>query len=145
MSNYIICCAVCGKSVIRSRTNQRYCSAACSKEAKRAQTRANNRRERELLKSERDEMKIKVPVLEAPPPRRRGMFDLTGKELGDVALEARSLGMSYGEYVTASTAGTISARLAERGISLAQAKKKIEKGYSERVPVKKRRRTTSNF
>lgn len=78
-------------------------------------------------------------------PKRKGMFDLTGKELGDVALEARSLGMSYGEYVTAATTGTISARLAVRGISPAQAKKKIEKGYSERVPVKKRRRTASYF
>lgn len=129
MSRTIICCDICGKSFIREYTNRRYCSPECSMTAKRAQARQYKRLEREAIKSEREKPKRE----EAQAPRRRALFDLSGKSLADVAAEALALGMSYGEYTAACAGGTIYARLDARGISHQKARALMAKAKKGRA------------
>ena len=73
-------------------------------------------------------------------PRRTGLlFDLSGKDLAEVALEAKALGMSYGEYTSACFGGTIERKLAMQGISREEAGKMIANAKRKRTLAKKKK------
>ena len=74
-------------------------------------------------------------------PRRTGLlFDLSGKDLAEVALEAKTLGMSYGEYTSACFGGTIEKKLIMQGISREEAGKDDRKRQNARRPAPKRKK-----
>lgn len=73
-------------------------------------------------------------------PRRTGLlFDLSGKDLAEVALEAKTLGMSYGEYTSACFGGTIEKKLIMQGISREEAGKMIANAKRKKARAKKKK------
>lgn len=58
--------------------------------------------------------------------------DIYKKSLSDIALEARALGLSYGEYVSAVNSGKLKQILIARGITGAKANSLIRKAYAEK-------------
>lgn len=73
-------------------------------------------------------------------PRRTGqLFDLGGKDLAEVALEAKTLGMSYGEYTSACFGGTIERKLDMQGISREAAGHMIANAKRKRTLAKKKK------
>lgn len=73
------------------------------------------------------------------PSRSSVLFDLGGKSLAEVALEARTLGMSYGKYTSACFGGTIAVELAAQGISRDEAARLIAEA-KQKNRAKKRKR-----
>lgn len=112
MSEFFIC-KECGKETPRKANSQRYC-ADCAAEKKRQQA-----KKRYVSKY--------VPREAAKYGNGSGTWGLSGKSLGEISLEARALGMSYGEYVNACNTGAITKTLLSRGISPQTAKALIRK------------------
>lgn len=124
-------CQKCG-SLIPAAHGRKYCED-CAKE-----------RAVEYLIEYRKEHQFKKPKAEPKRnsrPRRSGvLFDLSGKDLAEVALEARTLGMTYGEYTTACFCGTIADKLLMQGVSRDKAASMIANAKREKTLAKKRRR-----
>lgn len=71
-------------------------------------------------------------------PRRTGKsFDLAGKDIEEVALEAKAVGMSYGEYSNACAFGTIEQKLKMQGMSREEAVNLIKNAKRRRTVAKK--------
>lgn len=115
-------CKECGAEVVRNSIAQKYCRECASK--KRYQSKPK---------------KKTAENVEAPERIRRSYWDLSGKSMEDIALEARALGMSYGKYAAACANCSIINEIISAGMTVEGAKKKIKKAYAERVPLKKRR------
>lgn len=125
MSKFFFC-KECGIEVPRKANSQRYCEA-CAAEKKRQQ-----QRKKYVSKY--------VPKEGATYGNGHGTWDLRGKSLSEIALEARALGMSYGEYVNACNSGSMKAILLQRGISVQTARALIRKAKAEKT--KKGKKTT---
>lgn len=113
MSTFLIC-KECGIEVPRKANSQRYCEA-CATEKKRKKY-----------------ISKYVPKEGAKYGHGQGGWTLKGKSLSEIALEARALGMSYGEYVNACSAGKMSDILRARGISPQKAQGLIRKAYNDK-------------
>ena len=70
--------------------------------------------------------------------KRNELFSLAGKSLAEVSLEARALGMSYGQYTSACSGGTIGAVLAADGISRDKARRLIAAEKKRNTPAKRK-------
>ena len=113
MRTFLIC-KECGIEVPRKANSQRYCEA-CATEKKRKKY-----------------ISKYVPKEGAKYGHGQGGWTLKGKSLSEIALEARALGMSYGEYVNACSAGKMSDILRARGISPQKAQGLIRKAYNDK-------------
>lgn len=69
-----------------------------------------------------------------------GQWNLRGKSLTDIALEAKALGMSYGEYVNACSSGKMENILAARGLCTITARNMIRKAKIENEKRKKEKK-----
>ena len=67
------------------------------------------------------------------------MFALEGKSLSEVALEAKALGMTYGQYVSACSVGTITKMLEADGISRDKARRMIQKERENAKSLRKKK------
>lgn len=112
MSTFLIC-KECGIEVPRKSNRQKYCEA-CAAKKKKCPSKY-------------------VPKEGATYGNGYGTWDLRGKSLSEIALEARALGMSYGEYVNACNSGSMKAILLQRGISVQTAKALIRKAKAEKT------------
>lgn len=123
-------CEKC-KRIISAAYGRKYCPD-CAKEVRLAQ-----------MREQREKGKFKKPKAEAKRdtrPRWSGaLFNLDGKSLAEVNLEARALSMSYGKYVSACFNGTIVAELAAQGIERDKADRLITEARGKNYATKKRR------
>ena len=117
--------------IISSAHGRKYCPD-CAKEIRL-----------EHLRELRQNANHQKPKAEKKPyirPRRSGvLFDLGGKSLAEVALEARSLGMSYGKYTSACFGGTIVDELAMQGISRDKAGRLIAEAKRRKNAAKRKK------
>ncbi len=86
-------CVSCGRRVVKTAPNRKYCRA-CAEKAKRSG------RKRKLSTA-----------------RLLSWQDLRGKSLARVDAEAKAFGLSYGQYTAAVYSGGIDALLRSRGFS----------------------------
>lgn len=141
MTEKYIQCAICGATVRKKTGNQKLCAApecqaAYAKQRRRARSKIYNR----YIYAER-----RKPELE--PKRRtatrrnasKELFNLDGKSISAVALEAKALGMSYGKYCEACFTGAIEQKLAMVGISRERAQSMIAAEYRRAADVKKKK------
>lgn len=129
----VIRCAECG-GLTPGGHNRRYCPTCAKKRAMEQMKAANAERYRRTNKKPKAEEKHYTR------PRRTGLlFDLSGKDLAEVALEAKALGMSYGEYTSACFGGTIEKKLAMRGVSCEAAGQMIANAKRKRTLAKKKK------
>ena len=106
-------------------------------------------RKRRIERSAEENRKLFKPkdyVEERPkytrPSRTGRLFDLSGKDLAEVALEARTLGMTYGEYTSACFGGTIEQKLAMQGLDREKASKMIAAAKRKRTAAKKKKKAS---
>ena len=122
-------CAACG-APINPPAQRQYC-AGCLKALQRER---NRERYRGANKKPRAEITTYVR------PRRTGrMFDCSGKDLAGVALEARALGMTYGQFTSACAAGTIERKLAMQGISREVATRLVVNAKRRKTAARKKK------
>ena len=122
------------------------CHAECPKyaEEKRQREEASacaRKRRRQQDEARREQYKRAGRKKTAVPPeqkKRNELFSLAGKSLAEVSLEARALGMSYGQYTSACSGGTIGAVLAADGISRDKARRLIAAEKKRNTPVKRK-------
>lgn len=131
-----ILCAICGAKVEKRSATQILCgSAECKKEHLRRQ-----RREQNYMRNIYAERKKPAPE-QTPPPRKlrasSELFELSGKSLNRVALEAKVVGMSYGKYCVACSAGRIEHELAKLGISRERAQLMVQQEQRRLAAAKK--------
>lgn len=127
----IIRCEKCG-GLTPGGHSRRFCST-CARQRKIERSAEENKK---LLKP--DESSAEKPKYTRP--RRTGqLFDLGGKDLAEVALEAKTLGMSYGEYTSACFGGTIERKLDMQGISREAAGHMIANAKRKRTLAKKKK------
>ena len=127
-------CAECGGLTLGGH-NRKYCPACAKKRAKERMEAANAGRYRYTPNK-----KPQAEEKHYTRPRRTGLlFDLSGKDLAEVALEAKALGMSYGEYTSACFGGTIEKKLAMQGISREAAGSMIANAKRKRTLAKKKK------
>lgn len=136
-----VTCAICGTTVERKNSKQILCgSPACRKENERRwkqRVAAADRADRAAMLCAERKKPEAAPA--APPlPRKKSgkTFDIDGKSLNEVALEAKALGMTYGSYCTACSAGTIIKTLASKGITPVDARSRIQKAHRKRAANK---------
>lgn len=114
-------CVECGKMAARNSSNQKYCRGCAAKK-------------RYIQRPSR-----KKPVA-SETDVGRSAWDLTGKTLSELALEARAIGMTYGKYISACSTGTITEQLINMGLTPEEAKYKIKMAHDEICYKKKRRK-----
>lgn len=132
----IIRCEKCG-GLTPGGHNRKYCPACAKKRAKERMEAANAGRYRYTPNKKPQAEEVKRHYTR---PRRTGLlFDLGGKELSEVALEAKTLGMSYGEYTSACFGGTIERKLAMQGVSREAAGRMIASATRKRTLAKKKK------
>lgn len=162
-------CLYCGKPAVRNSSRQIYCPrcrAEREREYKR-ETARKKREERKRAATPLDAPMIRCeacggltpggrnrkycPACAKKPqaeevkrhytrPRRTGLlFDLSGKDLAEVALEAKALGMSYDEYTSTCFGGTIEKKLAMQGVSREAAGSMIANAKRKRTLAKKKK------
>lgn len=126
-------CRECGGMIVH-KPNRLYCET-CARIRKKTN-------EREYKKTYPHENTQK-PRAEKKPysrPRRTGeLFDLTGKSIEEVSVEARALNMTYGRYSAACMSGAIERELAALGIDRHAASEAIKKEKRRCAAEKKRR------
>ena len=121
-------CLGCGQEIPKT-PNRQYCSA-CARKRRRQQDEVR-----------REQYKRAGRKKTAVPPeqkKRNELFSLAGKSLAEVSLEARALGMSYGQYTSACSGGTIVAILTADGISRDKARRMIIKARERRNKTTKK-------
>lgn len=126
--NQTLKCLGCGQEIPKT-PNRQYCSA-CARKRRRQQDEVR-----------REQYKRAGRKKTAVPPeqkKRNELFSLAGKSLAEVSLEARALGMSYGQYTSACSGGTIGAVLAADGISRDKARRMIIKAREGRKRTMKK-------
>lgn len=127
----IIRCEKCG-GLTPGGHGRRFCPT-CARQRKIERSAEENKK---LLKP--DESSAEKPKYTRP--RRTGqLFALGGKDLAEVALEAKTLGMSYGEYTSACFGGTIEKKLIMQGISREEAGKMIANAKRKKARAKKKK------
>ncbi len=127
-------CAECGGLTLGGH-NRKYCPTCAKKRARERMEAANAGRYRYTPNK-----KPQAEEKHYTRPRRTGLlFDLGGKDLAEVALEAKALGMSYGEYTSACFGGTIEKKLAMQGISREAAGSMIANAKRKRTLAKKKK------
>lgn len=132
----MINCAGCGVLTVGGH-NRKYCPACAKKRAKERMEAANAGRYRYTPNKKPQAEEVKRHYTR---PRRTGLlFDLGGKELSEVALEAKTLGMSYGEYTSACFGGTIERKLAMQGVSREAAGHMIANAKRKKTLAKKKK------
>lgn len=130
----MIRCEACGGLTPGGR-NRKYCPACAKKRARERMEAANAGRYRYTPNK-----KPQAEEKHYTRPRRTGLlFDLGGKELSEVALEAKTLGMSYGEYTSACFGGTIERKLAMQRISREAAGHMIANAKRKKTLAKKKK------
>lgn len=130
----MIRCEACGGLTPGGR-NRKYCPACAKKRVRERMEAANAGRYRYTPNK-----KPQAEERHYTRPRRTGLlFDLSGKDLAEVALEAKALGMSYGEYTSACFGGTIEKKLAMQGISREAAGSMIANAKRKRTLAKKKK------
>lgn len=136
----MIRCEACGGLTPGGR-NRKYCPACAKKRARERMEAANAGRYRYTPNKKPQAEEVKRLYTR---PRRTGLlFDLSGKDLAEVALEAKALGMSYGEYTSACFGGTIEKKLAMQGVSREEAGKMIANAKRKRTLAKKKKADTA--
>ena len=121
-------CLGCGQEIPKT-PNRQYCSA-CARKRRRQQDEVR-----------REQYKRAGRKKTAVPPeqkKRNELFSLAGKSLAEVSLEARALGMSYGQYTSACSGGTIGAVLAADGISRDKARRLIAAEKKRNTPAQRK-------
>ncbi|MBS5690015.1 MAG: hypothetical protein KHW95_07200 [Firmicutes bacterium] len=132
----MINCAGCGVLTVGGH-NRKYCPACAKKRARERMEAANAGRYRYTPNKKPQAEEVKRHYTR---PRRTGLlFDLGGKELSEVALEAKTLGMSYGEYTSACFGGTIEKKLIMQGISREAAGHMIANAKRKKTLAKKKK------
>lgn len=132
----MIRCEACGGLTPGGR-NRKYCPACAKKRARERMEAANAGRYRYTPNKKPQAEEVKRHYTR---PRRTGLlFDLGGKELSEVALEAKTLGMSYGEYTSACFGGTIERKLAMQGVSREAAGHMIANAKRKKTLAKKKK------
>ena len=122
-------CAACGAQI-----NRAHGRVFCEDCAKARQAERNRTRSRDNVKKPKPEPAVYVR------PRRTGrMFDLSGKDLAEVDLEAKTLGMTYGQYTAACAAGTIEQKLMMQGISREEATRLVKTAKRRKTAAKKKK------
>jgi len=135
----MISCEACGGLTPGGR-NRKYCPACAKKRARERMEAANAGRYRYTPNKKPQAEEVKRHYTR---PRRTGqLFDLGGKDLAEVALEARALGMTYGEYTSACFGGTIEQRLAMQGLDRETASKMISAAKRKRTAAKKKKKAS---
>lgn len=132
-----ILCAICGAKVEKRSSTQILCgSTDCKKEHIRKQ-----RREQNYMRNIYAERKKPAPE-QTPSPRKlrasTELFELSGKSLNRVALEAKVVGMSYGKYCVACRSGRIERELEKAGISRERAQLMVQQEQRRLAAAKKR-------
>lgn len=122
-------CLGCGCEIVAA-PNRKYCPD-CAHERIKQQIRQSHKRA-----AQRDKEKI---AAEKTKSTRDKLFALEGKSLSEVALEAKALGMTYGQYANACSVGTITKLLAADGISRDKARRMIQKERERAKMIKKKR------
>lgn len=133
-------CQECG-GYIPYRPHRKYCET-CAANRRRRQ---NAESQKALIAQRRKPAPEIKPMLKRP--RRSGdLFDLSGKSLAEVSLEARTLGMTYGAYTSACALGTIEAILNAAGISRDKAQHMVatEKKAAKAMQKKLKKRSPSH-
>lgn len=132
----MIRCEACGGLTPGGR-NRRFCPTCAKKRARERMEAANAGRYRYTPNKKPQAEEAKRHYTR---PRRTGLlFDLGGKELSEVALEAKTLGMSYGEYTSACFGGTIERKLAMQGVSREAAGRMIASAKRKKTLAKKKK------
>ena len=130
----MIRCEKCG-GLTPGGHGRRFCPS-CARQRKIERSAEENKK---LLKP--DESRAEKP--KDTRPRRTGqLFDLGGKDLAEVALEARTLGMTYGEYTSACFGGTIEQKLSMQGLDRETASKMIAAAKRKRTAAKKKKKAS---
>lgn len=135
----MIKCEECG-GYVPYRPHRKYC-----------ETCAANRKHRQDAKSQKAlvaQRKKTEPELRPTikTPRRTGeLFELSGKSLAEVSLEARTLGMTYGKYTSACALGTIEAVLNAQGISRDKAQHMVAAAKKARRAMQKKLKKTQSL
>ena len=121
-------CLECGAEIPKT-PNRQYCSACARK----------RRRQQDAVRREQYKRAGRKKTAVPPEQKERNeLFSLAGKSLAEVSLEARALGMSYGQYTSACSGGTIGAILAADGISRDKARRMIIKARERRNKTTKK-------
>lgn len=126
-------CVVCGATVERKSPLHKYCSG-CARKMYTKHTAESHKRIYDKHKAELTKHTV------TPAKSRNGQGGLEGKSLGDVALEASAVGLSYGKFMEACASGKLSAVLAAAGMSEAEAHTRIRKAYAERESRRKNKK-----
>lgn len=117
--------------LISTAHGRRYCPD-CAKEVRLEQM-------RELRRNAKQQKSKTEKGSHTRPSRSGVLFDLGGKSLAEVALEARTLGMSYGKYTSACFGGTITAELTMQGITRDKAACLIAEAKTQNSRKKRKR------
>lgn len=125
----MIRCASCGGRITGAH-GKVYCEA-CARQRKLQLGYARNK------KPEAEEKRYIRPL------RTGRLFDCSGKDLEEVATEAKALGMTYGEYTSACYGNTIERRLAMMGISREKASRLIISAKRRKAASKKKKNSNT--
>ena len=121
-------CLGCGCEIVAA-PNRKYCSDCAKARQREAVKRARAKASSHSVKEYGKEQITK----------RDKLFALEGKSLSEVALEAKALGMTYGQYVSACSVGTITKLLEADGISRDKARRLIKKERENAKTIRKKR------
>lgn len=121
-------CLGCGCEIVAA-PNRKYCSD-CAKARQQEAVRRARAKASSLRGKERGKEQI---------TKRDKLFALEGKSLSEVALEAKALGMTYGQYVSACSVGTITKMLEADGISRDKARRMIQKERENAKSLRKKK------
>lgn len=110
-------CLVCGCEIVAA-PNRKYCPECAEERIKK---------QRKLGRERAAQRRRESAAAEKTKNARDKLFTLEGKSLSEVALEAKALGMTYGQYVNACSVGTIIKLLEADGISRDKARRLIKK------------------
>lgn len=129
-------CEGCG-GWMEYRPHRKFCYTCAA--LRRQEQNAASRARQTALGLYESRKKPKIVEHKYVKPKRTGhLFDLTGKSLTEVALEARTLKLTYGAYSTACALGTIEAILASAGISRDAARRMIAAEKRRQTKTKKK-------
>lgn len=122
-------CSCCGQEIVAA-PNRKYCPY-CAHERIKQQRKQGHERAVQRKKEKAAAEKTKNT--------RDKLFALEGKSLSEVALEAKALGMTYGQYVNACSVGTITKMLEADGISRDKARRMIQKERENAKSLRKKK------
>ena len=116
----VLNCELCNAEVLRTGKSQRYCPECAKKKIKQ--------RQREESLANKKPLRVQSGLVPDLAPRA---WSLKGKDSTQVIVEARALGLSYGQYSAACASGTIERVLADMGIR--DGLKRVRKAWKEHV------------